>query len=139
MNREYLCVDLVHRANLTARTEELAAMTGLAQNLTYEIELQAMAGDVPFRPHRVTAKPRIFGLESAIVDGPAESEFSNIYHYDPNAEADAPTWDIAGEGIHTANPGDMLVSIEWYEATDAESPPVTYLVYYAPSTSGIDS
>lgn len=67
--------------------------------------------------------------------GTVESEYSNVFHYDPSAETDPPTWTGGGTGIKSATPGTAQVLVEWYEAVDSESPPVTYLVYYAEEAS----
>jgi len=48
-----------------------------------------------------------------------------------------PEW-VDAEGISHATAGDGQVTITWGEATDADSPPVVYLVYYAESAVGID-
>lgn len=48
-----------------------------------------------------------------------------------------PEW-VLEEGITSATPGDGQVSITWGEATDADSPPVAYLIYYAESAAGVD-
>ncbi|MBN2080924.1 fibronectin type III domain-containing protein [bacterium] len=62
--------------------------------------------------------------------GTVESAYSNVYYFDPDAETDPPTWTGGGTGIKAVTPGTAQVLVEWYEATDAESPPVTYLVYW---------
>ncbi len=49
-----------------------------------------------------------------------------------------PPWWDGPEGIQTATPGDRQVTIDWTTAIDDDSPPVTYLIYYAPVSSGID-
>jgi hypothetical protein len=76
------------------------------------------------------------------VYGVNQSGYSNIFHYAPDinpGDTDPPGWDNAGEeGIKSATPGDAQVSIEWYTATDSESPPVSYQIFYAESSSGIN-
>jgi len=48
-----------------------------------------------------------------------------------------PEW-TGQAGITSAVPGDGQVSVTWGEATDADSPPVTYLLWYAEAATGID-
>ena len=66
--------------------------------------------------------------------GTVESDYSNIFYYDPTAETDPPEWQ-GGTGIKAVDPGDGQVTVEWYTAVDSESPPVTYLVYYQETAS----
>jgi len=48
-----------------------------------------------------------------------------------------PEW-TSQAGIISATPGDGQVSVTWGEATDADSAPVTYLLWYAEAATGID-
>jgi hypothetical protein len=48
-----------------------------------------------------------------------------------------PVWQ-GGEGIISVDTTYSDPRIEWYPATDLQSPPVTYLIYYALTTVGID-
>ncbi len=48
-----------------------------------------------------------------------------------------PVW-TSEEGIISAVPGDEQVTVTWGEATDAESEPVTYLLFVAEAAEGID-
>ncbi|MCC7479678.1 hypothetical protein IT575_14645 [bacterium] len=76
----------------------------------------------------------------AIFNG-EETGYSNIYFYEPGNpnDSDPPAWDVPGqEGIKLATPGDTVVDIEWYTASDIGSPPVSYQIFYAPSASGIN-
>jgi len=77
--------------------------------------------------------PHYFAVTA--IYGTVESDYSNIFHYDPSAETDPPTWTGGGTGIKSVAPGASSVTVEWYEATDNESPPVTYLVYYEEEAS----
>jgi len=56
----------------------------------------------------------------------------------PPTDIDPPVWE-QGEGIISVDTSVLATPvIDWYSATDAESPPVTYLIYYAPTAAGID-
>ena len=48
-----------------------------------------------------------------------------------------PEW-VSEVGIISAVPGDAQVTVTWGEATDAESEPVTYLLFVAEAAEGVD-
>jgi len=52
-------------------------------------------------------------------------------------DTEPPVWQ-GGEGIISVDATYYNPRIEWYPATDLQSPPVTYLVYYALTSTGID-
>lgn len=57
----------------------------------------------------------------------------------PPTDIDPPVWELGDEGISSVDTSVLATPvIEWYPATDVESPPVTYLIYFAPTTNGID-
>ena len=71
-----------------------------------------------------------------------QSEYSNIFHYEPGGTGDdtPPSWGggLPDGGIKSAAGGDASAEIQWWEASDAGSPPVEYLIYYAENSAGID-
>lgn len=67
--REYLLRDITHALRVPERSEAGASAVG-----EYESQFTALPSDVPFRPPRVTPKPLVRGLESAVVTGPAGEE-----------------------------------------------------------------
>jgi type VI secretion system secreted protein VgrG len=77
-NATYLTTSVEHYGNQSATTAELKKMTGLDSSEVYSSKITAIAEKVQFRPERVTPMPRIFGMENAVVDGPAESEYAQI-------------------------------------------------------------
>ena len=80
------------------------------------------------------------GVKANYTEG--TSDYSNIFHYTPGGTGDdtAPSWNggLPDGGIKTAVGGNASASISWWEAADAGSPPVTYLIYYAETSTGID-
>ncbi len=78
LNQKYLCVALRHRGNALAvgdGSPELRARIGTD---VYRVEVEAIRGDVPFRPARLTPMPRVEGFEVGFVDGPADSDYAQI-------------------------------------------------------------
>lgn len=83
-----------------------------------------------------TASELYFGVKADY--GGTLSDFSNVVHYTPGGGGDGPIWELAGQGIKDVFPGNGQVAMEWYNATDDNNPPVEYLIFYAPSSTGID-
>ncbi len=71
-----------------------------------------------------------------------QSDYSNIFHYVPGGTGDdtPPSWGggLPDGGIKSAIGGDVSAEIQWWEAADADSPPVEYLIFYAEHAAGID-
>lgn len=71
-NREYLVVSVSHSGSQPqALGEEGGAAPGAA---VYENSIACIPADVPYRPPRLTARPSIPGVQTAIVVGPAGEE-----------------------------------------------------------------
>jgi type VI secretion system secreted protein VgrG len=77
-NAGYLTTSVEHYGNQAATTAELKKMTGLDSSDVYTSKITAVSDKVQYRPERVTQMPRIFGMENAVVDGPAESDYAQI-------------------------------------------------------------
>jgi len=79
-NTEYLCVELRHEgaAQVDALSDEHYRALGLNRGATYRAEVEAIAAGVQFRPARRTPTPRVYGVESAVIDGPVDSEYAQI-------------------------------------------------------------
>ena len=71
LNREYLVTRLVHSA---FQPQSAAAEAAAARGLEYRAQLRTIPSDVPFRPPRITPRPRIHGTQTAVVVGPAGEE-----------------------------------------------------------------
>ncbi|MBN1966461.1 MAG: hypothetical protein JW910_17555 [Anaerolineae bacterium] len=71
-----------------------------------------------------------------------QSDYSNIFHYTPGGTGDdtPPSWGggLPDGGIKSAAGGNASAEIQWWEASDADSPPVDYLIFYAEHATGID-
>ena len=78
LNTKYLVVEMEHWGNQFAGAADLAEVLGLDGKDGYSVQIQAITSDVQFRPARATAWPRIYGVENALVDGPAESDYAQI-------------------------------------------------------------
>ncbi len=74
LNRNYTIVSLDHCAS------NPSYRSGEAAPLTYTNAFEAIPDDVPFRPQRITPKPRIDGAQTAIVVGkPGEEIWTDPY------------------------------------------------------------
>lgn len=102
-NTRFLCVELEHEGNQFAAFPAIAKALGLSAPRTYKVELQAVEGRVQFRAPRRTPTPRVYGVETAFVDGPADSAYAQIdeqgryrvkMHFDegPLADGKASLW-----------------------------------------------
>lgn len=74
-NREYLITNVVHRGSQPQMGE---AATG--DTLGYSNTFRCMPNDIPYRPERVTPRPTIKGVQTAIVTGPAGEEVHTDEH-----------------------------------------------------------
>lgn len=73
-NQEYLITEIVSRA-----TQNLAALPGHGQvRWTYRNEFTAVPSKAPFRPQRLTPKPRIAGTMPAHVDADGDDTYAKI-------------------------------------------------------------
>jgi len=97
--------------------------SGLISGLTFDVS------PLLFSPDTV----HYFGVKADY--GGTESDYSNIYFYDPagGPDTDPPVWQ-GGTGIKSVAPDNGFVTVTWYPAIDAKSPPVTYLLAYCPDT-----
>jgi type VI secretion system secreted protein VgrG len=78
MNRAYLTTALSHRGNQRATTPEVKRLVGIGDDETYHVEAVAIPSDVQFRAPRDHRWPGVAGAESAVVDGPIESDYAQI-------------------------------------------------------------
>ncbi|KYF61024.1 type VI secretion system Vgr family protein [Sorangium cellulosum] len=75
-NTQYLTTEVEHWANQAPDVPELQGLTPWEDN--YRVEARAIAATAQFRAPQVTAWPRIYGTEPAVVDGPGVSEYAQI-------------------------------------------------------------
>lgn len=76
-NTTYLCTELERMGNARATTDELRRMTGVGEE-SYLVRPLAIEASVPLRPRRVTAWPRVHGVERATIDGDADSDYAQL-------------------------------------------------------------
>ena len=74
----YLAFEVRHAGAVSGATADVSAYTGLHGNETYRVEIHAIPKDVQYRCPQMTAWPRIYGFENAVVDGPANSPYAQI-------------------------------------------------------------
>lgn len=77
-NAKHLVTRLEHYGNQSASGAELKAVLDVEFDEEYRVDVLAIPADAQFRAPRKTRKPRIYGMEGAVVDGPADSEFAQI-------------------------------------------------------------
>jgi type VI secretion system secreted protein VgrG len=81
---QYLATQLVHRAINDVGSEGLHKLIDPQRAWSrpgasaYEVFVAAIPKKVQFRAERLTPAPRVVGLERAVVDGPASSEYAQI-------------------------------------------------------------
>src|SRR4030095_2840913 len=90
-NRQYLITSVTYEID----NGEFSAHSGSAGESTFSCSLKAMDAAVPFRPARITPKPLIQGVQTAIVVGPGGEEI----HTDAHARVKVQFhWDRYGAG-----------------------------------------
>ena len=77
MNRRFLVTRVVHKGRDEAVLPEVTRGTSIS---TYDGQFACVPDDVPFHPVEVTPKPRIHGIQTAIVVGPAGEEIYTDQH-----------------------------------------------------------
>ncbi|MGE0785522.1 MAG: type VI secretion system Vgr family protein [Sandaracinaceae bacterium] len=90
LNREYLAMRVEHHFHsTTAIGGATGRATGGEGRLSYENRFRLLPSEVPYRPDRLRDRPRIHGVQTATVVGPA------------------------GEEIHTDPHGRVMVQFHW--------------------------
>ncbi|KYG08438.1 hypothetical protein BE21_01945 [Sorangium cellulosum] len=74
----WLALEVHHTASIAGITPEIAKLTRLSDKDIYGVKLLAIPADVQFRAPQTTPWPRIYGLENAVVCGPADSQYAQI-------------------------------------------------------------
>ncbi|KYF54625.1 hypothetical protein BE08_24295 [Sorangium cellulosum] len=75
-NTTYLTTEIEHWVNQAPDMPELREVAQWNDN--YRMEARAIAATAQFRAPQITAWPRIYGTEPAVVDGAAASEYAQI-------------------------------------------------------------
>jgi type VI secretion system secreted protein VgrG len=75
---EYLVTFAEHCGNQAISSPEMHALTGIASDRPYGVEVTAIPAKVQFRAESKTAWPRIYGYENGTICGPVESEYAQI-------------------------------------------------------------
>lgn len=78
LNAKYLVTSIRHEANQAAHALNVQDVLGYTSDELYRSSVQALPATTQFRPTRVTGWPRIDGVFTAIVDGPADSKYAQI-------------------------------------------------------------
>jgi type VI secretion system secreted protein VgrG len=78
LNKSYLVIELAHSANLSAKSGMMRRLTGLENDLVYEVRVLAIDAEAQYRAPRLTPWPRIEGFEGAVVDGPESHDYSQV-------------------------------------------------------------
>ncbi|WP_437576417.1 type VI secretion system Vgr family protein [Sorangium sp. So ce887] len=79
LNQRYQLCRVVHRSTLIREDPALVRYLGLPPaEEGYRISVEALPAEVQYRPERRTAWPEVRGVESAVVDGEAESPYAQI-------------------------------------------------------------
>ncbi|WP_437754785.1 type VI secretion system Vgr family protein [Sorangium sp. So ce1389] len=79
MNRRYQLCRVAHRSTQLRGDPALVRYLGLPPDEEgYHVSVEALPDDVQYRPERRTAWPEVRGVESAVVDGEAESPYAPL-------------------------------------------------------------
>lgn len=142
LNQEYLVTELRHQAFQPQSGQEEA---GAGRGIEYSCEIRSIPADVPYRPRRVTPKPRIHGTQTAVVVGPSgeeiyTDEYGRVklqYFWDREGEynENSSRWTRVSQGSAGGQYGIMFlprvgqeVIVEYLEG-DPDRPIVTGRVY----------
>ncbi|TAK27967.1 MAG: type VI secretion system tip protein VgrG [Myxococcaceae bacterium] len=80
LDQDYVVLSLDHRGINVAGSPELRSLLDIAERdeQVYSVSFTAIEETVQYRPERRTPWPRVYGIESATIDGPAESDYAQI-------------------------------------------------------------
>ncbi len=77
-NQEYLTVELHHRGSNASADDATLALVGGDSSEVYRVDVTAIPAATQFRAESLTPTPRIYGVEFAVIDGTAESEYAQV-------------------------------------------------------------
>ncbi|MBM4375714.1 MAG: type VI secretion system tip protein VgrG [Deltaproteobacteria bacterium] len=75
LSGKYLVVRVEHRG---AQGREALDVAGLELPQGYEVTIECIPADVPYRPPRRAAWPRVHGYQLGLVDGPADDDYAQL-------------------------------------------------------------
>ncbi len=77
-NAPYLTTALEHFGNQSASLPEVKELLELSGDEEYRVRVTAIPATVQYRPARRTSKPRIYGMENAVIDGEEDSPYAQV-------------------------------------------------------------
>lgn len=77
-NAKYMTIEATHYGNQASGIAFFRDLVDLPHDDVYFVELQAIPAKTQFRATASTPWPRIYGFETGVVDGPANSEYAQI-------------------------------------------------------------
>lgn len=101
MNREYLVI------GAALELEDVGGESGSEQQFACRVEFEAHPTDEVFRPPRTVAKPRVAGLQRAVVTGPENQEIWCNDHGDVTIQFE---WDRYGSYDENSSPWIRVVN-----------------------------
>jgi type VI secretion system secreted protein VgrG len=145
LNQEYLITEISHYGTQPHAAEEDNLGTEGRTEPTYENEFECLPKSRPFRPERVTPRPRVEGPQTAIVTGPSGEEIHTDEHgrvkvkffWDRSSHKDdkSSCWIRVSQGWSGAAYGSMIIPrigheviVEFLEG-DPDRPLITGRVY----------
>ena len=145
LNQEYLVTEARHWGTQPQAAEEDSDEDQTLEDLTYQNEFECMPKSRPFRPARVTPRPRVEGPQTAIVTGPSgeeihTDEFGRVkvrFFWDRSGVNDdkSSCWIRVSQGWSGAGWGSILIPrigheviVEFLEG-DPDRPLITGRVY----------
>lgn len=108
-NIEYLVLS----THIHAEIDERGSTTGSHGELLYRCTFEAIDAKTPFRPARITPKPRMPGPQSATVAGPA-----------------------GAKDIHTDQWGRVLVKFHWYRPPESIEKDISFWIRVSQNSAG---
>jgi type VI secretion system secreted protein VgrG len=78
MNRDLLLTRVRHEGEQGVPGSAAAGTAGELQQVEYHNRFEAIPADVPFRPQRVTPRPRLYGVMNARVEGETSTPYAEI-------------------------------------------------------------
>jgi type VI secretion system secreted protein VgrG len=78
LNQSYLVIAATHQGASALASSELRTMLGIDFADGYRVTVTVLPTALRYRPALVACWPRIHGIELAVIDGPADSEYAQL-------------------------------------------------------------